>query len=165
MKHIISCIMALFLLTGCSTIGNSSTVNFYYPRAEFEYNSADGVIDSEVRDNGSNASTSSLLSLYLKGPVEIRFSNPFPANVKLLSAYTVKNTLYITLADEFATLSGSSLILACACIGRTGMELSGASEAKIQCNKLLLDGKPEVVINDTTFFYSDKDIDAQSEDK
>ena len=163
MKRMISCIMALLLLTGCAAIGNSSNINFYYPRAEFEYNSPDGAIDSEVRDHSGNTSTFSLLSLYLNGPLEVKFSNPFPADVKLLSVYTVDDTLYITLSDEFASLSGSSLILACACIGRTGMELSGAKEAKIQCSNLLLDGKSEIVVNDSTVFYSDEQTEAQSE--
>ena len=104
MKHIISCIMALFLLTGCSTIGNSSTVNFYYPRAEFEYNSADGVIDSEVRDNGSNASTSSLLSLYLKGPLEIRFSTRCQTNSCVVSLLASSCKSSINTTSAFSTV-------------------------------------------------------------
>ena len=154
-NRIIAIVLIVFCLSGCFPSGNAAMVNFYYPRAEYGYNTEDGVIAAEVRNNGGISSAAPLLTLYLKGPLDEKLRNPFPAGLSVISVYTLEDTVYVTLTDALATLSGAPLILTCCCIGRTAMELTGANSAQIQCYNLLLDGKKFITVNDQTVFYSD----------
>ena len=154
-KRILCVILILPLLCGCSRPLGASDVSFYYPKAAFSYNDSDGAIGVEIRNNGSISSSARLLDLYLEGPVDEKLRNPFPEDVTTVSFYTLENTVYVTLSDSMAVLSGASLILACSCVGRTAMELAGVSSAQIQCENLLLDGKAAIIISENTVFYSD----------
>lgn len=155
MKKAISLLLVLLLLGGCGKKDSPGEVTFYYPRAEYTYNSPDSVIASETRDNGGYLSTVQLLSLYLEGPLEETLTDPFPKGISVLSAYTDGHTLYVTVSDEMATLSGAPLILACACLGRTGMEITGSVSAQIRCETLLLDGKQSITVSDNAMIYTD----------
>lgn len=154
-KRILCFITVLLLLGGCASPLGASDATFYYPKAVFSYNDVDGVIGSEIRNNGGISSSARLLDLYLEGPMDEKLLNPFPEDVTTVSFYTLEDTVYVTLSDSMAALSGASLILACSCVGRTAMELAGVSSAQIQCENLLLDGKEAITINDNTVFYSD----------
>lgn len=154
-KRIVSFLLISLLLTGCFRTEKPSDVTFYYPKVKFDYNSDDGIIGQEIRSSGGIFSTARLLNLYLKGPHSEALRNPFPENVSVISVYTMDGTVYVTLSDSLAALSGAQLILACACIGRTAMELSDKQNAQIQCDTLLLDGKQFITINESTIFYSD----------
>ena len=155
MKRIFVMILMLLLLSGCTGAATASSVTFYYPRASFEYNAPDGILAPEVRSHGGNTSTAYLLDQYLDGPLDEKLVNPFPADASLISVHIVNNTVFITVSDTMAQLSGAPLILACACLGRTGMELSDTKQAHIQCSSLLLDGKTSIIVSEDTFFYND----------
>lgn len=163
MKRLIYLLLMMFFLAGCINPTTPSSVTFYYPRADFEYNSSDGILAPEVRSHGGNTSTAYLLDQYLDGPLGEKLVNPFPADASLISVHTVDNTVFITVSDTMAQLSGAPLILACACLGRTGMELSGTNQAHIQCKSLLLDGKTSIIVNEETIFYSDSFHSSNSE--
>ena len=164
-KRILCFVFVLLLLNGCARPLGASDASFYYPKKEYSYNDPDGVIGKEVRSNGGISSSARLLDLYLKGPLDEKLNNPFPEDITTVSFYTLGDTVYITLSDSMAALSGASLILASSCIGRTAMELAGVSNAQIQCENLLLDGKSFIVINENTVFYSDTYHSILSEDE
>lgn len=162
-NRIILLLLIVLLISACAKEDKPSDVNFYYPKAEFDYNTDDGAIGYEVRSNGGIASSAILLNLYLQGPLEEGLLNPFPENVSVVSLYTLEDTVYVTLSDSMAELSGAPLILSCACICRTAMGLAGTQSAQIQCETLLLDGKKFITVNENTVFYSDIFHQAESE--
>ena len=156
--------MIALLLVGCGQKQKNVEVRFYYPRAEYVYNLNDGVIAYEVRSNRGITSSAELMNLYLQGPTEEGFLTLFPDDLSVLSLYTMEDTVYVTISDSLADLSGAPLILTCACIGRTAMDLTGTTNAQIQCKKQLLDGKNFISINEDTVFYNDTFHQAPSEE-
>ena len=164
MKRILLLVLIALLLVGCGQNKKNADVRFYYPREEYGYNLKDGTIAYEVRSNGGISSTAELLNIYLQGPTEEGFRNPFPKELSVQSVYTVEDTVYVTVSDALAELSGAPLILTCACIGRTAMDLAGTANAQIQCEKLLLDGRNVITINENTVFYNDTFHQAPSEE-
>jgi len=158
MKRIIPALLVLSILLGlggCGIDSYGNQVSFYYPRAEYQYNSADSILAPEARDTDGVSIQSQLLQTYFQGPLDPAFTNPFPAGLKLVSVYTDSTAVYITVSDEMAKLSGAPLIIACASLGKTAMAMSRTSEAQIQCQSLLLDGKKTLVISDETVMYLD----------
>lgn len=123
MKRILILLLCVLLLTsGCSA---RETANFYYQRAYFQYDTADGVIVAEERDiSGHDNHMSFLLSLYLLGPQNAELISPLPAGTKLLSLERTGDTLVITLTDVGDSLTESEFSLACACLTMTCAELT-----------------------------------------
>ena len=154
-KHILLLILLISVLFGCANPLSPSDAAFYYPKAEFGYNSHDGAIAYEIRNNRGISSNADLLNLYLKGPADEDLRNPFPEDLTVISVYTLEDTVYVTVSDTMAKLSGAPLILSCACLGRTAMGLSNTTCAEIKCETLLLDGKKQITVNENTVFYSD----------
>ena len=66
-----------------------------------------------------------------------------------------EQTLYITVSDHLSELTDINLIIACACIGKTGMELTNTSTVQISCENALLDGKKSVVLQNDLIIVSD----------
>lgn len=155
MRKFLCLLFALILLTGCVKEPKKTEAAFYYPRVIYAYNRDDAVVAKEFRDKGGSTSVNYLLDLYLQGPLSDNLQNPFPQNLRLLSVHTDGKTVYMTVTDELATISGASLILACSCLGRTAMELTGCSSAEIRCESLLLDGRRTIFINENNILYSD----------
>jgi hypothetical protein len=159
MKKFLCLLFALVLLSGCVQEPKKTEAVFYYPREVYFYNRDDAVVAKEFRDKGGSTSVSYLLDIYLQGPLSDNLQNPFPQNLRLFSVHTDGKTIYMTVTDELATLSGASLILACSCLGMTAMELTGCSSAEIRCESLLLDGRKAIFINENTILYSDSMTD------
>ena len=158
MKRIIPAFLILSLLLGlcgCKDHSGGEEISYYYPRAEYQYNSADSILAPEARETNGVYVAAELLQTYFQGPLDPLFTNPFPAKLKLVSIYNDSTTVYITVSDEMAKLSGAPLIIACASLGKTAMDMTGTTEANIQCQSLLLDGKKAIVINDETVLYLD----------
>lgn len=158
MKRILCIILAFAMLpvaAACQQQPSYTPLNFYYPRAEFAYGIEDGVIAAEIRTDLSYKSPSLLLSEYLEGPLGAEFTNPFPEGLKIVSVYTQSGTVYITLSDQLAQLSGVPLIIACACIAKTSMSLLKSANVQISCETKLLDGKKTVNINEQNIVFYD----------
>ena len=154
-KRILLLFLTVLLLAGCSPKKNSSEVSCYFPSTEYRYNSPDGSIAHEIRSNEGISSSTEVMNLYLKGPMDETLHNLFPNDLAVLAVYTTEDSVYVTVSDSLAVLSGARLILCCACLGRTAMDLTGTSSAQIRCESLLLDGKQSITINEKTVFYSD----------
>lgn len=155
MKRFTALLLLILLLAGCSMQSEETRFTFYYPRAQFRYNEPDGVIAGESRESGGMYSAAELLNIYLLGPIDERYANPFPEGLSVRSVYTRGDTIQVTVTDELATLSGAPLILACACVGKTAMALTGAEKAEIRCENLLLDGKSHITISKDSVIYTD----------
>ena len=155
MKRILCVFLSLLVLTpvyGCQHRNHNDNYVFYYPRSDYGYNTQEGrfyenIITSEIREDFVNESVSKIISAYLNGPVSQNCSNPFPENLTLESVSTEDQTLYITVSDHLSELTGIRLVIACACLGKTGMELTDTTSVQISCRKAMLDGKKTVTLH------------------
>ena len=123
---------ALFavLLLGChySESGDIlEPVEFFYPRktSAFAYGSADGIIDSEIREaSGHIDDLNYLITMYLYGPQEPTMRSPFPSGCKLVNIRTEADTLYLHLCESFTSLENVELTIACTALARTCMSIT-----------------------------------------
>lgn len=156
----------LSLLSGCISTRNALTdgVNFYYLRTDFQYGTADGVIDSEVREIPSYADdVTYLLQLYFQGPVAGDLHSPFPENTRLTAAQQEGQTLYITLSTSFDSFSGMEQTLACACLTMTCLELADIDTVSITTQDGIQNGENPIVMRADSLTLLDRSTELPTE--
>lgn len=154
-KHIALLLAAAILLSiaGCAGKGEKiqSPVSMYYLRSEFTYNSIDSVVASEIRDAASFENEArTILSAYLLGPQSDDLRSPFPKNTRLLQLTLTEDTAQIILTNAIATLRGIHLTLACVCLARTVMELTGVQKVQISADSEMLGGNKSIIIDSSS---------------
>lgn len=150
MKKLMCMFLALLFLCGCSrNKANIQTpVNFYYPNADVSYNSPDAVLSAEVREGaGYTNDLVQLLNLYLAGPLSDEFKSPFPAGTAAMRAFLADTTLTVELSTEFAELKGLDLTIACACLTKTAIALTGCNRTRIYVSDAKLDGNSYIILD------------------
>lgn len=162
---LILCGIVLLSMTACTQKQEKFTepVNFYYLRDQSQENihhgSDDSVIVPEIREGyGLRDDVSLLLKSYLAGPVSDTCRSPFPAGTVLKNWSMDGTTLCVTLSNQLAGLTGVDMTLACACLSKTLMELTGASAVRIQAESLELDGKVSITMNQSILILLDEAI-------
>lgn len=149
----------LFCAFGCDRKDEiESPVNFYYFTDPVNYNVATGVISAEIRDQSGHRDLLSLLNLYVKGPVTSGFRSPFPAGIQVLKIDCQPSSTVVRMNDAFAALSGHNLTLACACISKTVMDLTGCTSVRIQTESLPLDANAYIEMTNRDFLFLDEYI-------
>ena len=148
-------IISLFFLFACSSENIDTPVSFYYTRKDFTYSSLDDVVVQEVRDGTHITDLRDLLTLYLNGPQEQYLESPYPSGTKLISSAKAENALIITLSNEFASLTGIKLTLACCCLAKTVMDFSAETAIQIQTESGSLDGESSLIIYPDTMVLFD----------
>ncbi len=167
-KKVLTCILTLFVILsalGCQQKNNHTSYNFYYPRNDYGYNSLEGkfhnsFIEPEVRENISDHTAAEIINIYLSGPSIPTLISPFPEKLSLESVIIDDQTLYITVSNQLSELTGVNLMIACACLGKTGMELTNTSTVQISCRTAPLDGKKFIILRDNAIFFDDVANDA-----
>ena len=136
MKRVMRCFLWIMLCLGLSACGEKlGDLHFYYPRLDFAFGDAQPVIVSEYREaTGHEDDLDYLLKLYLEGPLDDTLRSPFPGNIALEGFTYSDFTLYVTLNDALADLSGVHHTLATACLAKTCFELTPAEKVIIKCN-------------------------------
>ena len=135
MKRFISVLLALICLIclwGCSDTHDAKTANFYYVRESYIYGQEDGVMAAESRSIEGLTNVQDILVEYLKGPQDLSLVSPFPADIEIVDYLYQGETLHITLCAHIVTLTKAKQVLACACMARTAMELTGAKSVHFQ---------------------------------
>lgn len=142
MKRIIAAILVLLIAAstaGCSDGAESATANFYYRSADPEYHTNTSVIQSESRRLSVPLSDlNSILQLYLAGPDSPHLVSPFPEGTKLINVQAGKDITEVVLSDEIASVSGVDLMIACACLSTTLLEISQSDTIQIRAETLSL---------------------------
>ena len=144
-----------FMLSGCRHIETETVYNFYYLRVEYTCGSQDSVISTEARKFPEKHEVSDLLKLYLNGPLDKTYKNPFPKNTSIIDFEHQADTVSIKLSDQIGALTGVSLSLTCACLAKTAMDLTGAETVHISADTLLLNGKNFITFDADTILLLD----------
>lgn len=150
--------LALLSLTGCAndTGRFQEPVSFYYVREEFTYGTADGVIAGEIREAaGLSGDRRQLLNRYLEGPDSAELISPFPAGVRVVELKAEESRLTVVVSDAFAQLTGLDLTVACACLTKTAIGITGCTVVTIQAETAMLDGSKSVTMDEASLFLLD----------
>ena len=138
MKRILSGMLAVFLLLllwGCEGLhpGAKNEVTFYYPRTEFQFGTAEGVISPEPRDmSGHLDDLDYLLRMYLLGPLDKALEPVFPKGTRLMSWEETPEAIRLVLSEAGGEMPEIQFTLACACISKTFMELRGIGQVTVE---------------------------------
>lgn len=123
-------------------------IRFYYLPDEYTFGAADSVFEWEAREgNGMQNDLNALLTLYLQGPQSQNLHSPFPSGTELLHLDRMEDTLHITLSEEFASIQGFKLTLACAALTKTVLELTDCVNVRITAETATLNGKKFIIMN------------------
>ena len=152
LKRVFSILLVLcflFSLCACEKRAHiEKPANFYYLSPEISFHREDGMITAEKREiAGIENNIHTILAMYLQGPEGEGFVSPFPNNVYVVNVTQNTNILSITLSDQFASLTGYDLSLACACITLTVQELMDTQLVQISAQNKLLDGAERITMN------------------
>ena len=135
MKRLIFLLLAgilLFSLASCGQDIQDSQVPFYYPLAEFDHGTPDGVMAPEIHEiSGHHDDLRYLLALYLQGPSDPSLRHPFPNGTILVDLVVENQKAIITLSSTVATLDGIDRTIACACLAETCFAISDVQQVQI----------------------------------
>ena len=135
MKRLLIFLIAVLLLCGCGPQEEKilDPANFYYCNKTISYSSPEAVISHEIREaSGLRNNWSALLEFYLEGPADEHLFSPFPGGVTVECFTILNEQCTVTLSKEFSSLSGIDLTLACSCLSKTVMELTGQTTIEIK---------------------------------
>lgn len=150
------CMVCLLSACGTSQPKIEDPVTFYYPRTEYVFGQTDSIIASETRKAPQiKTNLSTQLSEYLQGPASADLRNPFPADTEILGIRLDSGILQLTMNDKFSKLSGMELTIACACLTKTGIELTGCKTVQIVIDGTLPDTQRIITMNDLTLLLID----------
>lgn len=157
MRRIICCflvIASVFLLCSCSPRNEQSenTVTFYYRNPKTKFGENAKVIIGENRETSSqNQDYQALIEQYLNGPRNYDSVSPFPAGTTLSELSIDSTTAYVVLTPHIATLSSSELMVACACMTKTIIEMTGVHSVKITTADGTLNGEDAIILTADSF--------------
>lgn len=166
MKRMIVILLILTFLLGITACTQEEEpilepVSLYYRRINFTYGAQDSVISSEVWDAAKyKGNLVALMNDYLKGGKSDHLARTFPSGVTLLHIALQGDTADLTLNSKFANLSGINLTIACACLAKTTMELTGAKTVVIHLKRQPLNGMDQIVMDESTLLLLDESINS-----
>lgn len=160
MKRILTIFLAAVLLlsiAGCSAPGGGEEeIAFYYKRARLSYGEENGVITAEYRSlDIQNTETITILNLYLEGPKVTELTNVFPVGCEVLEFSLAEDVATVHFNKIFGQLQDMSRTLACVCMSRTVMELTGAKCVRIRAEDVKLGSEDYLEFDENSVLYFD----------
>ena len=166
MKHFLASMLILAVLLGlcaCSSADSpEKPISYYYPVAQLQYDASGTVISAETREGSQLTTLNAMLELYLNGPVDPAYKNPFPQGLQLQTVVLTEDTLYLTFSDELAALSGMELTVACCAITLTCLELTTVTYVSIRTESALLGGEKSITMNRDCLLLLDRSGEAEN---
>ena len=131
-------------------------VDFYYLNEPFTYNSENGTVSSEIRESaGYEEDLLSLLNVYVTGPLGEGHVSPFPDRLTIEELTVEEQTASVAASDQLCMLTGHDLTLACVCLSRTVMGLTGVTAVNIRVADRMLGGKEMITIHADDLIFLD----------
>lgn len=155
-------ILTVISLTGCRTEADASesTITVYYKSANTSFGTQDGVIAPYKLDTtGHEEDHAYLINAYVSGKTPDDYAKTFPIGTRLISLNLDGLTAKIVLCDEFATLKGLDLTIACACLTRTVIALTDCHEVIISAETTQLDGQNFITLSRDSYLLLDTSVD------
>ena len=144
MKKWIVCLLLIsLLLSGCGLYEEKEEpLQFYYPVKNMDYSRNTSYLQAEPRDRIlTGYFLTEILNQYLQGPRDqLTYDMPFQYNTRAVSISIDNGIMDLTLSRGFATYSGLELTIACACIAKTVMSITGVDIVRIRADQTALDG-------------------------
>lgn len=141
---------------GSKTVEVIEPVNFYYRTVPTEYGADASIIAAEVREaHGYTNNYRYLIEQYLNGPKTYDCISPFPAGTTMEEFSMSGSKAQIMLSTHMSLLSGSELMLACACLTRTVCELTGVKAVQISSEGGMLNNEASITLTTDSFTYFD----------
>lgn len=137
-RFFIVILIVCLLLSGCGRRGKLliEPVYLYYPKVEYDYSNADGMIDYEAMDGtGKMEDYLSLLEAYFTEPVDESLFNPFPAETVPLAVQLNGTQLQVTISPEAEALPEHRFNLACTCLAMTCFSFCECDAVAVICGK------------------------------
>ncbi len=133
-------VMILFclFLAGCGRSGRLliEPVYLYYPKAEYDYGDADGVIDYEAMDaTGQMEDYLAILGHYFTDPVDESLVNPFPEGTVPLAVQLDGAQLRVTISPEAEQLPIHRFRLACTCLAMSCFSFCDSETVTVLCGE------------------------------
>lgn len=160
MKRMISLLLALVCICGIAGCAAEtppeSPVAFYYRCSEIGLGAPEGVMQAEQRDAaGHEDEYEYLLNIYVKGPKSSHLAPTFPLGTKILRFSLENNRASITLSDNFSILTGMDLTVACVCLTRTVIEMTGCEQVTLRARTTNLDGNKFITFGKDSYLLLD----------
>lgn len=161
MKKLICIFLSLsLLLIFCSCKRQEQNiikpVNFYYRTVPVAYGTGASIIKAEVREfTGYSNDYAYLIEQYLNGPRQYSIISPFPAGTTLEEFSLSGSKAQILLSPHMSVLSGSELMVACACLSKTVIELTGINAVQISIENGLINNQKSITVTADSFAYWD----------
>lgn len=160
MKKFSIMIFVLLLLCtswGCATKQTSAnSIIFYYTRNNVEFGTDSGIIIPVTRDiKQSNLSYQQQLEIYLNGPINYESISPFPAGTTLEDFQLDNNKVQLTFSPHLSTLTGTDLMIACACMTQTVTQMTGIDTVQIRVEGALINGQEILTLSNDSFTFFD----------
>jgi hypothetical protein len=161
MKRSLSIVILLCLLfsfTACKQEREPilAPANFYYRNAEIAFGTEDALISAYAAETKEfDGRVLDILNFYVKGPYDSNHKFTFPSGTTVLRCNVSDDTAFIEVSNEFARLSGIDLTIACVCLTKTALELTGTSKATISATSVPLDGNLSITITQDNVLLKD----------
>ena len=158
LKLLIPIICLLSILTACN--GNRqdivAPVNFYYLAENITYDNPTGVLMADVQEScGHEADYVYLTNQYFAGPESTECVSPFPEGLQLESLNVLTGKVSVVMSTHFAELTGHKLTLACSCLAKTLLEMTGVDAVTISIKGTAINGEPSVTFTKNDFILTD----------
>ena len=146
----------LLTVTACTGKGGADgQAAFYYKRAQLSYGEADGVVTPEYRTVDRNGDMMALLNAYVDGPKVTELSNVFPLGCDVLWFSLEGEIATVHFNKAFDQVQGIAQTIACVCMSRTVMELTGAKRVRISAESISFGGNEYLEFNGDSALYFD----------
>ena len=153
MKRFLSILMLLSLLFSLAACKRENEpilkpANFYYRNSDITFGAEDGLISPYVAETKDlDGKIIDILNLYVKGPYESTHKHTFPLGTTVLRCNVKGDTTFIEVSNEFANLTGIDLTIACTCLAKTVIELTGSDKVTISASDVPLGGNTSITIS------------------
>ena len=154
MKQFLTIFLAVLLLLplfGCKQSDpGEDLVAFYYKARDIKYDPQFSPLEAEHHSKSDFTTWEQALKAYLAGPEDSNLVNPFPAGLTLISFQEDSGALALVLSNDLSALTGTELTIACCCIAKTCLEMTGAERISISAETELLDGERSITLDHET---------------
>lgn len=160
-KWVAYLLLLSLLLCGCGVSEKKEEqLQFYYPTKNMDYNLGVSYLQAEPRDRVlTGYFLTEILNKYLQGPLDqMAYDMPFQYNTRVVYVVIENGIMDLTLSRGFATYKGLELTIACACITRTAIAITGVDAVRIRADQSMLDGADYIEMNANSVLFVDNSI-------